>query len=69
VAGPGVAPGGPSLWGSVEHWPTRELQIPVSNRAHRPYESQLGTCRICNVYFLLPPSPWFPCYRSAGISC
>ena len=24
-----------------------QLQIPVSNRAHRPYESQLGTCRIC----------------------
>ena len=33
----------------VEPAPTRELQAPVSNRAHRPYESQLGTCRACNV--------------------
>ena len=23
VAGPGVAPGGQSVWGSVEHWLTR----------------------------------------------
>jgi len=25
-----------------------QLQAPVSNRAHRPYGSQLGTCRACN---------------------
>jgi hypothetical protein len=25
-----------------------ELQAPVSNRAHRPYDDQLGTCRACN---------------------
>jgi hypothetical protein len=24
-----------------------ELQAPVSNRAHRPYDDQLGTCRAC----------------------
>ena len=36
--------------GPVEPAPTRvKLQAPVSSRAHRPYESQLGTCRACNV--------------------
>ena len=29
--------------------PPAQLQAPVSSRAHRPYESQLGTCRACNV--------------------
>jgi hypothetical protein len=27
--------------------PLPKLQAPVSNRAHRPYEGQLGTCRAC----------------------
>ena len=37
-----------SVPGPVEPSPTRELQAPVSSRANRPYESQLGTCRACN---------------------
>jgi hypothetical protein len=28
--------------------PAVKLQAPVSNRAHRPYGSQLGTCQACN---------------------
>ena len=28
--------------------PAIKLQAPVSNRAHRPYGSQLGTCQACN---------------------
>jgi len=27
--------------------PAIKLQAPVSNRAHRPYGSQLGTCQAC----------------------
>jgi hypothetical protein len=27
--------------------PQKELQAPVSSRAHRPYESQSGTCQAC----------------------
>ena len=30
--------------------PAVKLQIPVSSRADRPYESPLGTCRICIVF-------------------
>ena len=46
--GSGVAPGGPGYEArlSLAH---PQLQAPVSNRANRPYGSQLGTCRDCNV--------------------
>ena len=30
-----------------------KLQVPVSNRKVRPYESQLGTCRTCNVVVVI----------------
>ena len=33
------------------------LQIPVSSRAHQPYESRLGTCRICKIVFFYRPCP------------
>lgn len=49
VAGPGVVPGSPGLWGLDERWPTRvKLQVSVSSRAHQPHESRLDTCRTCN---------------------
>ena len=49
VAGPGVAPGSPGSCDAVEPTPSAQLQAPESNRARRAYETQLGTCRVCNL--------------------
>ncbi len=49
VAGPGVAHRRSRLMRPGWALAHPQLQAPVSSRAYRPYESQLGTCRACNV--------------------
>jgi hypothetical protein len=50
--GVGCAPASPILSSPSPQVPSPQplpkLQAPVSNRAHRPYGSQLGTCQACN---------------------